>query len=64
MVMIVGEGMISTVGIASKATEAFAEANINIEMINQGSSEVSVMFGVKSAGLIPAVQSLYKGFFE
>ncbi|MCA0970142.1 aspartate kinase [Halobacillus litoralis] len=64
MIMIVGEGMNQTVGIASSATSAFHKAGVNIEMINQGSSEVSMMFGVKSEGLASAVQSLYKTFFE
>ncbi|MBO8154841.1 MAG: aspartate kinase [Bacillaceae bacterium] len=64
MIMIVGEGMNSTIGVASRATEAFARANVNIEMINQGSSEVSMMFGVKSDKLEPAVKSLYELFFQ
>ncbi|KGP71277.1 aspartate kinase [Pontibacillus yanchengensis] len=64
MIMIVGEGMNSTIGVTSKASTAFSDAGVNIEMINQGSSEVSMMFGVKAEGLEPAVQSLYKAFFE
>lgn len=64
MIMIVGEGMNQTVGIASRAAVAFREAGVNIEMINQGSSEVSMMFGVKSSSLSKAVQSLYHTFFE
>ncbi len=64
MIMIVGEGMNQTVGIASQAACAFREAGVNIEMINQGSSEVSMMFGVKSSGLAASVQSLYRTFFE
>ncbi|MBX0358659.1 aspartate kinase [Halobacillus sp. Nhm2S1] len=64
MIMIVGEGMNQTIGIASRAAAAFREAEVNIEMINQGSSEVSMMFGVKSSGLGKAVQSLYRTFFE
>ncbi|RWZ60129.1 aspartate kinase [Halobacillus fulvus] len=64
MIMIVGEGMNQTVGIASRAASAFREAGVNIEMINQGSSEVSMMFGVKSDGLESAVQSLYHAFFD
>ncbi|WP_163969949.1 aspartate kinase [Oceanobacillus halotolerans] len=63
MIMIVGEGIMSTVGIAQKATSAFSEANVNIEMINQGSSEVSMMFGIKAEGLNRAIQSLYRVFF-
>lgn len=64
LIMVVGEGMQHTVGVASRATTAFANANVNIEMINQGSNEVSMMFGVKSMGMEAAVQALYKEFFE
>ncbi|MFA1821588.1 aspartate kinase [Virgibacillus oceani] len=64
IVMVVGEGLVSTVGIASKATAAFSDANVNIEMINQGSSEVSMMFGIKAENLEKAVTSLYKAYFE
>jgi aspartate kinase len=64
IVMVVGEGLVSTIGIASKATAAISNANVNIEMINQGSSEVSMMFGVKSENLDKAVRSLYKAYFE
>lgn len=63
LIMIVGESMNSSVGIAAKATEAFLRANVNLEMINQGSSETSMMFGVKEEGVERAVQSLYEIFF-
>lgn len=64
LIMVVGEGMRHTVGIASRATGALAGANVNIEMINQGSNEVSMMFGVKSTDMGTAVQALYKEFFN
>ncbi|QXE00363.1 aspartate kinase [Terribacillus sp. DMT04] len=64
MIMIVGEGMIETIGVSSTATKAFTDANVNIEMINQGSSEVSLMFGVKTTQLHDAVKSLYQAFFQ
>lgn len=63
LVMIVGEGMRHTVGIAARATAALARAEVNIEMINQGSSEVSMMFGVKAADAARAVRALYGEFF-
>ncbi len=63
LVMIVGEGMRHTVGIAARATSALAGAGVNIEMINQGSSEVSMMFGVKAADSHNAVRALYHEFF-
>ncbi len=63
MIMIVGEGMIRTIGTMAKATNALADEKVNIEMINQGSSEVSVMFGVHSVDEKKAVQALYQAFF-
>jgi len=63
LIMVVGEGMERTVGVAAKAAAALAQANINIEMINQGSSEVSMMFGVKEEAVEEAVRALYKAYF-
>lgn len=63
LVMVVGEGMSHTVGLAARATMAFRRADVNIEMMNQGSSEVSMMFGVKDHDVDEAVRSLYAEFF-
>lgn len=63
LIMIVGEGMRHTIGLAAKATKAFATAQVNIEMINQGSSEVSMMFGIKEIDEEKAIRALYKEFF-
>lgn len=63
LIMIVGEGMRFAVGIAARATQALANAGVNIEMMNQGSSEISMMFGVKSKDRRDAVSSLYGAFF-
>jgi aspartate kinase len=63
LIMVVGEGMQRTVGIAARITGALAKAGINIEMINQGSSEVSMMFGVKEEDNVTAVKAIYKEFF-
>ncbi|HLR54549.1 MAG TPA: aspartate kinase [Pseudogracilibacillus sp.] len=63
LIMVVGEGMKETIGMAQTATTALGEANVNIEMINQGSSEVSMMFGIKADGIHRAIKSLYKSFF-
>ncbi|HLS67368.1 MAG TPA: aspartate kinase [Pseudogracilibacillus sp.] len=64
LIMVVGEGMKETIGLAQTATAALGEAKVNIEMINQGSSEVSLMFGIKANDLHRAIRSLYKAFFE
>ncbi|WP_100010711.1 aspartate kinase [Lentibacillus sediminis] len=63
MIMVVGEGLMSTLGVAQRAATAITEADVNIEMINQGSSEVSMMFGIESEGLNRALNSLYRAFF-
>ncbi|MFC1763598.1 aspartate kinase [Planctomycetota bacterium] len=64
LIMIVGEGMRYSVGIAAHACEALADAGVNIEMINQGSSEISIMFGVKEVDRKQAVQALGKRLFD
>ncbi len=64
LVMIVGEGMLRTVGISARATNALSKAGVNIEMINQGSSEVSMMFGIKAVDNVKAVKALYDEFFR
>lgn len=64
LIMVVGEGMNETIGMAQTATTALGEANVNLEMINQGSSEVSMMFGIKANGLHRAIKALYRAFFE
>ncbi len=64
LVMVVGEGMRSTVGMAARATKALADAKINIEMMNQGASEISMMFGIKDNHAKKAVKALYEEFFR
>ncbi|WP_120192353.1 aspartate kinase [Sinobaca qinghaiensis] len=64
MIMLVGEGMHETVGIAARATKALMEKEINIEMINQGSSEVSLAFGIKEEQVDDAIRGLYEEFFS
>lgn len=63
LIMVVGEGMRHNIGTTARASKALANANVNIEMINQGSSEVSMMFGVKEVDEKRAVQALYEEFF-
>lgn len=63
LIMVVGEGMRHNVGTMAKASKALAKASVNIEMINQGSSEVSMMFGVKEVDEKRAVKALYEEFF-
>lgn len=64
IVMLVGRGMTKSIGVATRATAAFSRAKINIRMINQGSSEVSIMFGVEAKDAKPSVIALYNEFFN
>lgn len=64
LVMVVGEGMLQTIGVAGRAATALSKGGVNIHMINQGSSEVSIMFGIKEEDLNNAIISLYNEFFN
>ncbi|MDI6774294.1 MAG: aspartate kinase [Verrucomicrobiota bacterium] len=63
LVMIAGERMRHRIGTAATATRALADANVNIEMLDQGASEISMMFGVKQEDAPRAVRALYDAFF-
>jgi len=63
LLMVVGEGMHYTPGMAAKATSAFRESGVNLEMINQGASEISMMFAVKDVDREKAIRALGTAFF-
>ena len=63
MIVIVGEGMRNNTGLAARAAKAISATGANIEMINQGSSEVSLVFGVRSEFEDQILKSLYNEFF-
>lgn len=63
MVVLVGEGMRHTRGLAARAASAIARTGANIEMINQGSSEVSLVFGINEKDEVPVLRELYQEFF-
>ncbi|MGT2910322.1 aspartate kinase [Streptococcus cameli] len=64
IIMIVGEQMKSQIGVAATATTALSKRNINLAMISQGASEVSVMFVVKTEQRDEAIRALYDAFFN
>ncbi len=64
LVMIVGEGMRNTRGITARASGSLAAAGINLEMISQGPSEVSMIFGVRASESTKAICALYNEFFN
>ena len=64
MVVLVGEGMRYTTGVAARAATAIARTGANIQMINQGSSEVSLVFGIDTKDETIVLKSLYEEFFS
>ncbi|RHE65218.1 aspartate kinase [Streptococcus gordonii] len=63
IIMIVGEQMKSHIGLTATATKALSDNKINIQMISQGSSEVSIMLVVNSEQEKAAIKALYEAFF-
>lgn len=63
LIVVVGEGMRRAVGIAAAAAEALSRARVNISMISQGSSEVSMIFAVDSEDCDIGVKALYNALF-
>ena len=63
IIMIVGEKMKSHIGVTATATRALSENKINIQMMSQGSSEVSIMFVVNKDQEKAAIKALYNAFF-
>lgn len=64
MVVLVGEGMRNSTGLAGRAALAISKLGVNIEMINQGSSEVSLVFGVQQNHEDIILKALYEEFFS
>lgn len=63
IVVVVGEGMRDTIGIANRATAAFALSGISLRMINQGASEISMFFAINDKDLDKAINGLYINYF-
>ncbi|MBZ9634472.1 aspartate kinase [Clostridium sp. FP1] len=62
LIAVVGEGMIKTKGISSRLFSALSKNDINIRMINQGSSELSIFVGVENEDFENAIRAVYKAF--
>lgn len=64
LVAVVGEGLIHKIGVLAAATTALSNAGVNIKMANQGSSEISMIFGIEEDDEKKAVNALYEVFFK
>jgi aspartate kinase len=63
IIMVVGEGLRTHVTALDEITHALAEKNINVPMINQGASQISLMLGVHTADVAKAVEAIYNATF-
>jgi len=64
IICLVGEDIRGRIGIASEVFGVLAAAGVNIRMIAQGSSEISVSFVVDGQDAVKAVQELHRHLFE
>jgi len=63
LIATVGRGMIRRVGVAAKLFTALAKSNVNIRMIDQGSSEINIIVGVDEQDFEKAIKAIYGAFY-
>ncbi len=63
LIATVGHGMSSLVGTSARLFNAIASADINIKMIDQGSSELNIVVGVKNDDYEKCIKAIYAEFF-
>ncbi|MCD7729282.1 MAG: aspartate kinase [Clostridia bacterium] len=64
LIATVGHGMSSSVGTSARLFKAMAQANINVKMIDQGSSELNIIVGVKNDECEKCINAIYREFFN
>lgn len=62
LIAVVGRGMRATRGTAARIFAALSHAHINIKMIDQGSSELNIIIGVRNEDFEHAVRAIYDIF--
>lgn len=62
LIAVVGRGMKSTRGTAGRIFSALAHANVNVKMIDQGSSELNIIIGVENRDFEAAIKAIYDIF--
>ena len=64
LIAVVGRGMKATRGTAGRIFSALAHANVNVRMIDQGSSELNIIIGVDNDDFDTAIKAIYAIFVE
>ena len=62
LIAVVGRGMKSSRGTAGRIFSALAHANVNVKMIDQGSSELNIIIGVRNDDFEVAIKAIYDIF--
>lgn len=62
LIAVVGRGMKAVKGTAGRIFAALAHANVNVKMIDQGSSELNIIIGVKNKDFEAAIKAIYDIF--
>ena len=62
LIAVVGRGMKSTRGTAGRIFSALAHVNVNVKMIDQGSSELNIIIGVANNDFETAIKAIYDIF--
>ena len=62
LIAVVGRGMRSTRGTSGRIFSALAHANVNVKMIDQGSSELNIIIGVSNSDFENAIKAIYDIF--
>lgn len=62
LIAVVGRGMKSTRGTAARIFSALAHSHVNVKMIDQGSSELNIIIGVKNSDFETAIKAIYDIF--
>ena len=64
LIAIVGRSMVKTKGTAARIFNALAKSEVNIRMIDQGSSELNIIVGVDANDYMTALQAIYDEFVK
>ncbi|MDW5298878.1 MAG: aspartate kinase [Sedimentibacter sp.] len=64
LISTVGIGMAYKPGISAKLFNALGENNVNIRMIDQGSSEINIIVGVEDKDFEKAIRAIYNAFVK
>ncbi len=64
LIAVVGHGMVHKMGVAASLFNALAREKVNVQIIDQGSSEINIIVGVNEQDFNRAIEAIYQAFLE